>query len=172
MEWVCLVIFIVKLRKGFLLFSYISTCLYPGISHHFELLTIWSGSNENDVQFHKCSSHLRCFYNILQGTYTFVLEILTTSAAVVWFVGTVESTGPPVNMPCVWPIKMSGHLILCLYRPVKICWQCTQVVWCKSTIKQDKFKCHIFTEKPKSKLTSNLNKLYIMQPDWGKGRGI
>lgn len=173
MEWVCLVIFIVKLRKGFLLFSYISTCLYPGISHHFELLTLWSGSNENDVQFHKCSSHLRCFYNILQGTtplcwkyWRLLLQLFDLSAQ--W-----KAQGPQSICPVsAWPIKMSGHLILCLYRPVKICWQCTQVVWCKSTIKQDKFKCHIFTEKPKSKLTSNLNKLYIMQPDWGKGRGI
>lgn len=75
-----------------------------------------------------------------------------------------KSTGPLVNMTRVWPIKMSGRLILCLYRPVKICWQCTQVVWCKSTIKQDKFKCP-FTEKLKSKLTSNLNKVYVMRPD-------
>lgn len=135
-----------------------------GISHHFEFLTLWSGSNENGVQFYKCSSHLRCFYNILQGTtplcwkyWWLLLQLFDLSAQ--W-----KSTGPLVNMTRVWPIKMSGRLILCLYRPVKICWQCTQVVWCKSTIKQDKFKCP-FTEKLKSKLTSNLNKVYVMRPD-------
>lgn len=135
-----------------------------GISHHFEFLTLWSGSNENGVQFYKRSSHLRCFYNILQGTtllcwkyWRLLLQLFDLSAQ--W-----KSTGPLVNMTRVWPIKMSGRLILCLYRPVKICWQCTQVVWCKSTIKQDKFKCP-FTEKLKSKLTSNLNKVYVMRPD-------